>query len=164
MRQQAAFFHSPRMFFCLFIRKVIFSQYNIRRAALSDVLYRLTETNLFHARCSLGPDKQADGKEKPAAGIFFVGEKGKFVFSLFYFVCGAARTQTQSPPSWRVALFVLQLYQFLERAHDVTTPGALSTLCFVRIGCCWLRNCARAYCYREQLNVSRYQLILMPTL
>lgn len=58
MRQQAAFFHSPRMFFCLFIRKVIFSQYNIRRAALSDVLYRLTETNLLH---SLGPDKQAAG-------------------------------------------------------------------------------------------------------
>jgi hypothetical protein len=75
MRQQAAFFHSPRMFFCLFIRKVIFSQYNIRRAALSDVLYRLTETNLFHAH-SLGPDKQA-GKEKPAAGIFFCGGKRK---------------------------------------------------------------------------------------
>jgi len=33
--------------FCLFIRKVIFFQYKIRRAALSDVLYRLTETNLF---------------------------------------------------------------------------------------------------------------------
>jgi hypothetical protein len=126
MRQQAAFFHSPRMFFCLFIRKVIFSQYNIRRAALSDVLYRLTETNLFHARCSLGPDKQADGKEKPAAGIFFVGEKGKFVFSLFYFV---SATRTQSPPSWRVALFVLQLYQFLEREPMTSPPPEPFRLC-----------------------------------
>jgi hypothetical protein len=102
MRQQAAFFHSPRMFFCLFIRKVIFSQYNIRRAALSDVLYRLTETNLFHAR-SLGPDKQAaagtQAKKSRRQEFSFVGEKGKsargaFVFSLF-------SMRTQSPPSWR---------------------------------------------------------------
>jgi hypothetical protein len=125
MRQQAAFFHSPRMFFCLFIRKVIFSQYNMRRAALSDVLYRLTETNLFHAR-SLGPDKQA-GKEKPAAGIFFCGGKKESTraarsFSLFSQCAPRA-------PHRGVALFVLQLYQFLERAHDVTTPGALSGLC-----------------------------------